>query len=85
MTTVEDIYEEFNMKITPRKKEDIRKNLNEIGKLIFDVLQKNSQTVDDLAIGLSKTVSEVLNAISVMEIEGVVEKNQEKKYQIKLH
>ena len=85
VTTVEDIYEEFNMKITPRKKEDIRKDLNEIGKLIFDVLQKNSQTVDDLAIGLSKTVSEVLNAISVMEIEGVVEKNQEKKYQIKLH
>jgi DNA processing protein len=84
VTTVEDILEEFNMKITPRKKEDIKKNLSKIGKLIFDILQKNSQTIDDLAIGLNKTVPEVLNAISVMEIEGVIEKNQENKYQIRI-
>ena len=58
---------------------------SEIGKLIFDILSKNPQAVDDLAISLSKTVPEILNAISVMEIEGIVEKNQEKKYQIKLH
>ncbi len=85
VTSIEDIMEEFNMKISPRKKEDIRKNLDEIGKLIFDILSQNPQTVDDLAIDLSKTVSEVLNAISTMEIEGVVEKNQEHKYQIKLY
>lgn len=84
VTSIEDIMEEFDMKITPRKKEDIRKDLNEIGKLIFDTLSQNPQTVDDLAIGLSQTVPEVLNAISTMEIEGVVEKNQEHKYQIKL-
>ena len=85
VTSIEDIMEEFNMKITPRKKEDIKKNLNEIGKLIFDILSRNPQTIDDLAIDLSKTVSEVLNAISTMEIQGAVEKNQEHKYQIKLH
>jgi DNA processing protein len=84
VTTVEDIYEEFDMKITPRKKENIRKNLSETERLIFDILQKNPQTVDDLVIGLSKKIPEILNAISVMEIEGVVEKNQEHKYQIKL-
>ena len=85
VTSIEDIMEEFDMKITPRKKEDIRKNLTETGKLIFDVLSQNPQTVDDLATGLNKTVPEILNAISVMEIEGVVEKNQEHKYQVKLH
>lgn len=84
VTSIEDIMEEFDMKITPRKKEDIRKNLNEIGKLIFDILSKNPQTVDDLAVDLSKAVPEVLNAISIMEIDGIVEKNQEHKYQIKL-
>ena len=84
VTSVEDIMEEFDMKITPRKKEDIRKNLDETGKLIFDILQKSPQTVDDVAINLHKTVPEVLNAISVMEIGNVVEKNQEHKYQIKL-
>jgi DNA processing protein len=84
VTSVEDIYEELNIEITPRKKEDIRKNLNENQKLIFDILQINSQTVDDLAIGLGKSVSEVLNTISVLEIEGIIEKNQEHKYQIKI-
>jgi DNA processing protein len=84
VTSVEDIYEEFEMKMTPQKKEDIRKNLSEEEKLIFDLLQKKPQTVDDLAIGLGKTVSEILNTISVMEINGVVEKNLEKKYQIKI-
>ena len=84
VTSIEDIMEEFDMKITPRKKEDIRKNLNEIGKLIFDILSKNPQTVDDLAVDLNKTVPEVLNAISIMEIDGIVEKNQEHKYQMRL-
>lgn len=84
VTTVTDIYQEFNMRITPRKKEDIRKDLSEEEKLIFDILQKNPQTIDDLAIKLGKTVSEVLNTISVMEIGGIIEKNQEKKYQTKL-
>ncbi len=84
VTKVEDIYEEFNMKITPKKKEDIRNNLSEDEKLIFDLLQKNPKTVDDIAIELGKTVSKVLNIISVLEINGVVEKNQEKKYQIKI-
>lgn len=85
VTNVSDIYEEFNMRITPRKKEDIRKKLSEPEKLIFDILQKNPQTIDNLALELGKTVSDVLNIISVMEIGEVVEKNQEKKYQIKLH
>ena len=84
VTTVEDIYQEFDMKITPRKKEDIRKNLNENEKLIFDILQKNPQTIDDLAIELDKTISEILNTISILEINGVVEKNIEKKYQVRL-
>lgn len=84
VTTINDIFDEFEMKITPKKREDIREKLNEIQKLIFDILSKNPQTVDDLAIGLGKTVSEVLNTISVLEINGVVEKNMEKKYQIKI-
>jgi DNA processing protein len=84
VTKVEDIYEELNIKITPRKKEDIKKNLSEVEKLIFDMLQKNPQTVDDLAIGLNKTVSKILNMVSIMEIKEVIEKNQENKYQIKI-
>ena len=84
VTTVEDIYSEFDMKITPRKSEDIREKLSETERLIFDILQKNPSTVDEMAIGLGMAVSQVLNIISVMEINGVIEKNQEKKYQVKI-
>jgi len=84
VTTTQDIFDEFEMKITPKKREDIRKGLTETEKLIFDILQKNPQTVDDLAIGLGKTVSEILNTVSIMEINWIIEKNIEKKYQLKL-
>lgn len=85
VTSVSDIYEEFNMKITPKKRKDIRNNLSdEIEKSIFDILQKSPQTVDDLARKLNKKITEILNKISIMEIGGVVEKNQENKYQIRL-
>jgi predicted Rossmann fold nucleotide-binding protein DprA/Smf involved in DNA uptake len=47
-------------------------------------LQKNPSTVDEMAIGLGMAVSQVLNIISLMEINGLIEKNQEKKYQVKL-
>lgn len=84
VTSVKDIFEELDIKITPKRKEDLRKNLNDGGKMIFDILQTSPQTIDDLAIGLSKTVSEILNIISVLEIDGVIEKNQEHKYQIRI-
>ena len=85
VTGIEDILEEFEMQITPKKKEDIRKNLNETEKLIFDILALNPRTIDDLSVSLGKAVTDILNTISVMEIGGIVEKNQEHKYQIKLH
>ena len=56
-------------------------DIQRLKKRIKLFIQKNAHRV---AIGLSQTVPEVLNAISIMEIEGVVEKNQEHKYQIKL-
>ena len=85
VTGIEDILEEFEMQITPKKKEDIRKDLNEAEKLIFDILAHNPRTIDDLSVSLGKAVTDILNTISVMEIGGVVEKNQENKYQIRLN
>ncbi len=84
VTTTTDILDEFGMKITPKKKEDIREKLGEIEKLIFDILIKNPRTVDDIAIEINKNITEVLNMMSVLEINGVIEKNIEKKYQIRI-
>lgn len=84
VTSTQDIFDEFGMKITPRKKEDIRKKLTNIEKLIFDILIKTPHTVDDLAIELHQTASQILNLLSIMEINGIIEKNIEKKYQINI-
>lgn len=84
VTTTADILDEFGMKITPRKKNDIREKLVNIERLIFDILIKNPKTIDEIAIEVNKNITEILNTMSVMEINGVVEKNIEKKYQIKI-
>jgi len=84
VTSTQDILDEFDMKITPRKKSDIRKTLTGEEKRIFDLLLKIPKTIDDLAIELEQTVSQTLNTISVLEINGIIEKNTEKKYQIRI-
>jgi DNA processing protein len=84
VTSTQDILDEFGISVTPRKIEDIRVGLLDIEKLTFDILVKTPKTVDDLAIELHQTASQMLNTISVMEIKGFVEKNTEKKYQIKI-
>lgn len=84
VTSIQDIFEEFEMRITPQKKEDIREKLGETERLIFDILIKMPKTVDDLAIEINKNITEVLNTMSVLEINGIVEKNIEKKYQLRI-
>jgi DNA processing protein len=81
VTSVEDILEEFNMKIPPKKKEDIMQKLNEEEKKLFALLSDKPESVDDLALMLKKSISLVLNTLSVLEINGIVEKNNENKYQ----
>lgn len=84
VTTVEDIYEELNIKIQPKRKEEIEKLLNETEKIIFRVLQENPMSADEI-IGKTKfTIAQILNTLSLLELKGIIEKNSEGKYQIKI-
>ncbi len=84
VTTVNDIYEEFNIKIVPKKKEEVLQKLDREEREIFIFLNERPMLVDDLAILLKKPINQVLNTLSLMEIDGVVEKNNENFYQIRL-
>lgn len=84
VTSTQDILDEFGMLVTPKRKEDIRKKLNDLEKLIFDLLITNPRTVDYLALELHQTASQILNVVSLMEINGIIEKNVEKNYQIRI-
>jgi len=84
VTTVEDIYEEFDMKITPKKKEDVLQKLNKEEKEVFILLNEKPLLIDDLVLRLKKPINQVLNTLSILEINGIIEKNNENYYQVRL-
>lgn len=83
VTAVEDIFEEFNLKVVPKKKEDIFKKLNAEERKFFEILSDRPQTADDLAIKFKQPINLILNRLSVLEIKGVVEKDSQGRYQIR--
>lgn len=82
VTRVEDILEEFNLKIYPNKKEQILSMLDEEEKVIFQALLKEPMISDELVEISSYPISKVLNILSSLEIKGVVAKNSEGKYEV---
>lgn len=84
VTSIEDIFEEFNIKISPKKKEDKLKKLTEIEKLIFNTLEKKPLKIDDISLLIKKPINEILNTISLLEINGLIEKNSQNQYQVRL-
>ncbi|MDO8610425.1 MAG: DNA-processing protein DprA [bacterium] len=84
VTSVEDIFEEMGVKLLPIKKEQIELQLSKDEKEIFSILQKEPLIIDDLAKKIHVPVNKVLQTISLLEIAGIIEKNSERKYQIRL-
>jgi len=82
VTEVVDIFEEFNLKIIPAKKEDLRKNLTFEELAIINLLEQGPLLIDEIVLKSGYLVDKVLNLVSVLEIKGMVEKNKEGKYQI---
>jgi len=82
VTDVSDILDEFNLKISPKKKKDLTKDLTAEERLIFESLSVLPKTIDDLILETKIPVDKILNLLSILEIKGVVEKNKEGKYQI---
>lgn len=82
VTNVSDILEEFNLKISPKKKEDLARDLNSEEKLIFESLTSYPKVIDDLILETKIPIDKLLHLLSILEIKGVVEKNKEGKYQL---
>lgn len=84
VTSVEDIFEELGLRLVPKKKEEIEIQLDHQEKEIFQALQKESLLIDEIAMQIHQPIHQVLNIISLLEIKGIIEKNSEGKYQVKL-
>ncbi len=82
VTSVEDIFEEFNLKIKPSKKEEILTQLSEFEKKIFLKLTKKSLSIEELILFFQKPINEVLNILSIMEVKGVIRKKETGEYEV---
>lgn len=84
VTSEEDILEEFNLKIAPKKKEEIEAELTESEKIIFQLLQPDAKSGDEIAEQTKLPITNILNLLSILEIKGIIEKNSEGNYQIRI-
>lgn len=74
VTSVEDIFQEFNIKISPKKEEKIKENLSDFEKQIYELLKKQSLTLDDLVLKLGRPITEVLKTLSILEVKNLIRK-----------
>lgn len=74
-TSIEDILDEFNIKIKTSEKEKILENLEGLEKTIVELLLNEEKTADELSQFFKKPISEILNALSLLEIKGAVGRN----------
>ncbi len=81
ISSVADILDEFNLKLSPRSSRDIQALLDPAEQLLFDALKNEAQTVDDLVFSTKLSPQTVLNILSLLEMRELVEKNIQGNYQ----
>jgi len=85
VTSAEDIFEEFNLKVTPDRDIKLLQKLPKEEKEIYEVLTEETKTADELSVLLKEDIQKILKTISLLEIKRMVEKNSAGKYQLILH
>ncbi len=83
VTSAADILSEYNINIVSRQKARALDGLDVESAAIVDALSSEPCLADDLATTLGVSVSHLSNKLSILEIEGVIEKNTEGKFQLK--
>jgi len=83
ITSVSDILEEYQMKIVPAKEKDILINCDLEQKKILELIIQEPCSIDDIVNKTHLLITEILKTMSIFEINGIVEKNSEGKYQVR--
>jgi len=83
ITKVDDILEEFDLRISPKKNENTNAGLNQEEKDIFNILEE-AKSADEIVEKINRPIEKILNVLSMLEIKGIIEKNSEGKYQLKV-
>lgn len=83
VTSVSDIFEEFNISTTFKEK-DIKGLLSKTEQKIYSIIMQEPFAADEISRRLNVPIHQVLPLISSLELKGAVEKNGEGKYQLVL-
>lgn len=80
VTSVQDILEEYNINFNVANKKNLLMGKSGLEKNILELIIAEPHSADELGLKLVKSVSEILNSLSLLEIEGSVKKNSQGKY-----
>lgn len=80
VTSVEDILEEYQVKIKIKEKKAILDHLQGLEKQVMEILINEPKTADELSVCLNKAIAEILNSLSLLEIQGIIKKNNEGRF-----
>lgn len=77
VTSIEDILAEYGVAVKQKKKDEIFERLEEREKKIMEILLAEAKTADELVEVLNLSIDEVLNSLTLLEVEGLVEKDDQ--------
>lgn len=80
VTTISDILEEYDINIKASEKKGILSTLAGLEKDIFELLLNEPLAPDNLSLKVKKPVTEILNSLTLLEIRGIIKKDEEGKY-----
>lgn len=84
VTSLDDILSEFNLTFKPVQRETATRDLNPDERKIFDLIVSEPKLTDEIVEDSNMSVSTVLQILTTLEIKGIVEKNTEGRYQVRI-
>lgn len=80
VTTASDILSEYS--IHEKQQSMVKSNLSPSEQQVFELIIREPQYADEVALSLSWSIVQVMNILSLMEIKGLAEKDSSGKYHV---
>jgi len=83
VTSAEDILNEYDLKLKKNITLKMPENLDIFSKKIVEKINAEPQNIDDLCSSLRCKMTDLLSSISLLELQGIIEKNTDGTFALK--
>lgn len=80
VTNVSDILEEYQIKIKTKDREILLDKLQGLEKKIAEIIINEAKSADELSILLKQPIDQILNSLTLLEIQGIIKKDSQGKF-----